>query len=123
VEKKTSIVIHVLALLPFTQMDAWFWYGQKEKGRSSGLLEKELDVKEPEKNWCQARRVQSLYSKGHHGNFLWGYLHTGGFLFGSKMDDPSDKNIQFQNHRLLFFFWCTEEVTNVQGEITAITDK
>jgi len=42
-------------------------------------------------------------------------IHAGFFYFGSKLEYPSAKNIQFQNHRHHFFFCCTEEaVTNVK---------
>ena len=48
-------------------------------------------------------------------------IHAGGFCFGSRLEYPSDKNIQFQNHRLHFFFCCTEEaVTDANGKKNSI---
>ena len=44
-------------------------------------------------------------------------IHAGGFCFGSRLEYPSAKNIQFQNHRLHFFFCCSEEaVTDANGK-------
>jgi len=48
-------------------------------------------------------------------------IHAGGFCFGSRLEYPSAKNIQFQNHRLHFFFCCSEEaVTNANGKKNTI---
>jgi len=48
-------------------------------------------------------------------------IHAGGFCFGSKLEYPNAKNIQFQNHRFHFFFCCTEEaVTDANGKKNTI---
>jgi len=48
-------------------------------------------------------------------------IHAGGFCFGSRLEYPSAKNIQFQNHRLHFFFCCSEEaVSNANGKKNTI---